>query len=333
MRKYTKLYSNAKLKSLDRENRIAEYIISSDVKDRMEEIVEQSWQLENYRANPIVLWGHNPSIAQNVLGKCIEIRQYSEDGVNYTAGKVQFAKEGTHENVDTVWSLVEQDILRTVSVGFIPHTFKTISSDDDGREDTTVLADNELLEFSIVPIPANPTAVALAYGDGSISDKDARWLLKNYKEEAGYIEKELYGTIKKTNATDTTTKSEVLNMNEEQIKELAGAISKGISEALEPELKAIKEAVEATKQEDEGATGAGDGAATDNGDGAKTDDTKNDDAKTDEDDAAKSEQDDEDGADNSDEDAEIDETEELDEEGEKSFVAQLEKEYSTQKGS
>ena len=218
MLKKTKLFTHA-VKSIDEEKRQATFVISTDEKDRMGEIVEQSWDLENYKKNPIVLFGHDPSKPGYVVGRATEIVADKDGDKNITLGKVQFAEEGTSDDADTVWKLVKQGILRTVSVGFIPHTFKTLDDDNE----TDVLADNELLEFSIVPIPANPSAVALAMNDGSIEEKDAKFMLKTYKAEASYLEKSLCGIMsaKKTDATSMNNKGDketheaaIANMNE-----------------------------------------------------------------------------------------------------------------------
>lgn len=304
MRKITKLFSNQAIKSIDEAKRIVEYIISTDDKDRMNEVVEQSWDLDNYKANPIVIWGHDPSNPDNVLGRAIEINTEKDGDRTITTAKVQFAEEGTSRGVDTVWSLVKQGILRTVSVGFIPHTFK------DGDEDSgiaQVLADNELLEFSIVPIPANPQAVALAFGDESITEKDAKWLIKQYKQEQSFLEKAMYDNMK---SNDNDTKQGAKAMSDEDVAKIAEAVGTAVADAVAPiseKLDKVLEAVDAEKpDEDEG----------DEPNPAPAGDENEDEPKK----SAKSEQDDEDGAE--------DENEELDEEAEKAYLAELEKDFT-----
>lgn len=303
MRKITKLFSNQAIKSIDEAKRIAEYIISTDDKDRMNEVVEQSWDLDNYKNNPIVLWGHDPSNPDNVLGRAIDITTEKDGDRTITTAKVQFAEEGTSRGVDTVWSLVKQGILRTVSVGFIPHTFK------DGDEDSgiaQVLADNELLEFSIVPIPANPQAVALAFGDESISEKDAKWLVKQYKQEQAFLEKAMYDTMKSNDNDDT--KQGAKAMSDEDIAKIAEAVGTAVADAVAPiseKLDKVLEAVDAEKPDEDEEEPAPAPAGDEEEEPKKS---------------AKSEQDDEDGAE--------DETEELDEAGEKAYLEQLEKDFN-----
>lgn len=318
MLKKTKLFTHA-VKSIDEEARKATFVISTDEKDRTGEVVEQSWDLENYKKNPIVLFGHDPSKPSYVLGKATEIVSDKDGNKNITLGTVQFAEEGTSEDADTVWKLVKQGILRTVSVGFIPHTFKKLANDDD----TDVLADNELLEFSIVPIPANPSAVALALGDGSIEEKDAKYMLKTYKSEAEYIEKSLCDIMasSKTDGNSNSRKEEG-TMSDEDIAKIAEAVGTAVSEAIAPKLDEILAKVSDEGEDEKPADMPADEKPADQGnelaeDSKKPDDEEGDDKKKS---VAKSEQEDEDGA--------FDENEELDEEAEKAFREELEKEYN-----
>ena len=300
----TKLFINDTIKSIDEKARTAEYIISSDEVDRMGEIVEQSWQLDNYKKNPIVLWGHNPDAFDNVLGKCIELETKKDGARTVTVAKVQFAEEGTSRGVDTVWKLVKQGILKTVSVGFIPHKFQP--ADGDTKNDT--LSDNELLEFSIVPIPANPNAVALAYTDGSITKKDADWLIKTYENEKSFLTKTICDKIKSNNETAKIKESKV--MTDEEITKLADVLGKSVSDSLKPTLDKILEAVGDKKPEEDEDNTNSDAENQEDQDkiGKVADDTN----------AKKSEQPEE----------AFDENEELNEEEQKQFLKELEQEYS-----
>lgn len=257
MRKITKLFSNQSIKTIDEEKRQAKYIISTDDVDRMGEVVEQSWDLKNYEANPIVLFGHDPSKPENVLGKALEITTEKDGDRSITSALVQFAEAGTSKGVDTVWSLVKQGILKTVSVGFIPHTYKNTDTEDT----PTVLSDNELLEFSIVPIPANPQAIALAVADESISEKDAKWLIKQYETETAYLKKSIYDIMTKNNDSEKSNKGDK-QMSDEEITKLAEALGTAVAEAINPKLEEILKAVngdeEAPANEGDG-QGAGDG--------------------------------------------------------------------------
>ena len=283
MRKVTKLFSNQSIKSIDEDKRQASYIISTDDVDRMNEVVEQSWDLKNYESNPIVLFGHDPSKPDNVLGKALSITTEKDGDRTLTTALVQFAEAGTSRGVDTVWSLVKQGILKTVSVGFIPHSYRNTDSDSE----PTVLADNELLEFSIVPIPANPQAVALAYSDGTISEKDAKWLIKQYGAEKDYLEKSIYDIMLKNNDSKNNSKGEKA-MSDEDITKIGEAVATAVASAITPKLDEILNALK-------GDEGDGEGEGSSEGDGA--DKSANGEGS---DKSAKSEQGDDDGAEDDD---------------------------------
>ena len=140
----------------------------------MGEIVDQhSWDFKSYKNNPIVLWGHDSWEPENVLGQGIDL-ETSDDGAE-TVATLQL-DEDINPKASLVWKQLVKGTLRCVSVGFIPHSLEWL--DDD-----PVLKDNELLEISIVPIPANPRAVALDFKAGSISRKHA-WLMSSRRKEA-----------------------------------------------------------------------------------------------------------------------------------------------------
>lgn len=303
MGKITKLFTTKNVE-VDEKNRTAKFIISDDAVDRMDERVEQSWDLKNYEANPIVLWGHDPSQPENVMGNSLGIdTEKGDDNITRSSSTVKFSEAGLNAKADMVFNMVKAGILRTVSVGFIPKTFK---EDEDGHD---ILADNELLEFSIVPIPANPRAVALGYKEGAISKKDARFMLESMKKESKLLQDELDNDKK-----DIKEKE----MSDEDIAKLAEALGTKISESLAPvteKLDAILEKVGGDAPEDEEDTDTPDENENPAGDEDENP-TK----------SAKGGENDQPGADEVDEDTEL--TPEQEKEFEKEFANALEKELA-----
>ena len=139
-----------KARAIDPARRYAEFVASTERVDSHDSIVRQSWRLERYASNPIVLRDHNTG---RVIGK----GDFRIEGKESVIG-ITFAK-GTVD-ADETWALVEQDMLRAVSVGFIPG--KVSIEEIDGR-DILVYEDNELYENSVVAIPSNPEALAREY--------------------------------------------------------------------------------------------------------------------------------------------------------------------------
>lgn len=194
MKRLTKLF-NISIKSVDEANRQVTFCFSDDQVDRMGEVVDQaSWDVKNYMTNPVILWGHDPSKPENVLGQAVAL-DLNNNGKSYVTA--QFDDAETNRNADTVFRQLVKRTLRCVSAGFMNHTFEV-------EEDTPVLKDNELLEISVVPIPANPRAVALALKEGSISTKDAKWLMDSMRKEADLLESQMKQAkqVNKENAMD-----------------------------------------------------------------------------------------------------------------------------------
>lgn len=130
-----------------------EFVMSSDVVDRMGDIVEQNWNLKFFRRNPIALWGHDSSMP---IGVWERVRVEG----NKLLGRLKLADKGTSDFIDFLRGLIEQRILKAVSVGFRPGSYKALDEDDPlgGYR----LSDNELLECSLCSVPANPEALSLA---------------------------------------------------------------------------------------------------------------------------------------------------------------------------
>ncbi|MGR6521622.1 HK97 family phage prohead protease [Rhodococcus erythropolis] len=180
MEKKLKLYTTT-IKSIDDENKSIRFRISDDSIDRYGEKVDQSWNLKNFLKNPVGLWNHKSYNVEpeDVLGQWSDIKT-EDDG---TYGTLTFDVD-INPKALTVFNQYVKRTLRCVSVGFIPHSM-------EWEDDTPVLKDNELLEVSCVPIPANANAVALALKDGSLNTKDAQWMLRSMRDGAAELQEQL----------------------------------------------------------------------------------------------------------------------------------------------
>lgn len=131
--------------------RSVDVIASSTAIDGYGEIVAQDWDLRRYEANPVVLYGHNSW--DMPIGHATNVRV---DGDKLLA-TLNFVDARANPKAEQVWQGILQGSLRAVSVGF--RSKKGSMQNIDGK-DVFVLAGNELMEISVVPIPANPEAVA-----------------------------------------------------------------------------------------------------------------------------------------------------------------------------
>jgi len=133
------------------------FVASDETPDRYGDVIRVAgWQLENYAKNPIVLFGHS---ARDPVGTA----EMSIAGKRLIAD-IQLGDPGTTPMIDAVRALTEQKILRAVSVGFQPTKAPNEIKDPESNKWTGgyEFVGQELLENSIVSVPANPAALALA---------------------------------------------------------------------------------------------------------------------------------------------------------------------------
>lgn len=129
-----------------------EFVLSDETPDRMDDIImSDGWQLANFKKNPIALFGHQSSFP---IGKWKNVRVVDKQ----LRGVLEMAPEGTSERIDEIRRLIDADILRAVSVGFRPIETKPRKESDWGVFYTKA----ELVETSLVSVPANPNALAVA---------------------------------------------------------------------------------------------------------------------------------------------------------------------------
>jgi len=135
-----------------------EYVMSDDTVDRMGDVIDpKGWKLHNFTAdrNPIALFNHDKD---QIIGNWRNVRVVR----NRLLGKLELAAAGTSQLVDTVRALVKQGVLRAVSVGFQARKREPLDDDADEFWGPFRFLEQELLECSLVSVPANPNALAIA---------------------------------------------------------------------------------------------------------------------------------------------------------------------------
>lgn len=139
--------------------RTLEFTISTDAIDRAgDKISQDGWQLENYRKNPVVMWAHAYDLLP--VARCVQ--------VGPEAGKLralaEFTPAGMAKFNDTVFDMYRLGFLSATSVGFMPIRWEWV--DEEGRRYGIDFIEQELLEFSTVPVPCNPEALIGARSAG-----------------------------------------------------------------------------------------------------------------------------------------------------------------------
>lgn len=150
------------------------YILSTDVVDRMGDIVEQDWQLKDFKKNPIALFMHDHKTPIGVW------RKVAVEG-GKLVGYLKLAEEGTSDLIDTVRSLIAQKVLKAVSVGFSVGGYE-VRYDDNGNYLGYTLKNPDLNEASIVSVPANQEALQIAKSF-NLSDNDMKSLFTPEPED------------------------------------------------------------------------------------------------------------------------------------------------------
>lgn len=143
---------------LDNEDRTFNVVASDESPDRYGDIIRvKGWDLTNFKKNPVLLFGHQSS--DPPIGTVPDVTPKS----TRLLARVKFLEEGVYDFADTIWRIVKAGALRAVSVGFLPTEEPNMIRDE--KNDRVIGFEyiaQELLELSIVPVPANPNALALA---------------------------------------------------------------------------------------------------------------------------------------------------------------------------
>jgi HK97 family phage prohead protease len=162
MKTISKTY-NLQTKAVDAKAGIYDVLVSTESRDRENDVVRAAGvDVSHYMGagyvegepgpggNPVILYAHD--YRNFPVGRTLSLKK--KPGVGIQA-RFQFAEWGTSELSDSVRKLWEQGILRAASIGFQPREWNNIPG--GGKEYTSI----ELLEWSIVPVPANAGSLAL----------------------------------------------------------------------------------------------------------------------------------------------------------------------------
>jgi hypothetical protein len=109
-----------------------------------------AWDLAAHEANPVLLWAHDRSSLDSVIGRARVFK--TETALE---AEIEFAEPGLNPFADQVARMWRAGYLRAVSVGAAIHR-----AERDG--DSIRVLDAELLDLSVVPVGGDPTAVAVA---------------------------------------------------------------------------------------------------------------------------------------------------------------------------
>ena len=205
--KKTITFSNIEIKK-EKESRTFTATITSSCLDRDKEVlIAEGMTYKEFMSNPVVFFNHN---YDTPIGKVLKLHKYS----NQWKAKVKIADEPDNYNgsffPSYVWSLIEQGIVKGVSIGFevvanrLP-TKKDLL--DYGREVRSVITRFNLLELSIAPLQANQEALISAVGKNMISTEQVK---KYFDVEVSLpTERQISVSLTRKEATEKRIKKEI----------------------------------------------------------------------------------------------------------------------------
>jgi len=128
------------------------FVASDEVEDRQGEVIMQDgWELDSFKQNPVIQWAHNPS--EPTIGRAEKIGFKNINGKKKLVYEPKFHRKTPMSNY--IADLVEEGYIKASSVGFKPL-----------EQDENKYTKAELLEISFVNVPANQNALSLGLTKG-----------------------------------------------------------------------------------------------------------------------------------------------------------------------
>lgn len=147
------------------EKPILDFVATDETLDRYDEVIKlDGWQTERYLQNPVVPDCHCYHSIANILGRTISLSV--ADGKMFN--RVEFALDNPMGKM--AYKMAKGGFIKSESVGFIPLEWENGMNADQPRR---TYIKQELLEISLVVVPANPGAtVGAALKSGAIERAD-----------------------------------------------------------------------------------------------------------------------------------------------------------------
>lgn len=144
------------------EKNVFKFIITTNNEDRYGDIVEPlGMDATDFLKNPVFLFNHISHSEFMPIGKCLGLTPNDNGVIGETLihGKTDLSKDAL--------AMVQEGFLSAVSIGFMPTEWEAIPTDKMSWCEPRKYTKWNLLEYSLVNIPANPYALIT---NGFISD-------------------------------------------------------------------------------------------------------------------------------------------------------------------
>jgi len=145
------------VKQAEGEDLTLQFTISTGVVDRDQDTINpEGWKLDNYMKNPVVLWAHDYRFLPVASSPATWVENAK------LKSRAKFTPRDLYPFGYMVYQFYREGYLRATSVGFNP----TKWSFSEDRKWGVDFIEQELLEYSCVPVPANPEALVEAAAKG-----------------------------------------------------------------------------------------------------------------------------------------------------------------------
>jgi len=171
-----KVIMNCKIEK-NKDDETYKFSLSDETKDADREIIKvDGWKLTVYKKNPVVLWAHSHSIPAIGISKTIKVID------EVLVSVMRFATKGIHAIADIVHALVDDDIIKAVSVGYIPLT-REYPSDTTygkaGKGPRVITLTQELREWSLCNIGVNAYSLRETMLERGYDEKAIKSIMTN----------------------------------------------------------------------------------------------------------------------------------------------------------
>lgn len=215
--KQNKLFLSTTIKSVSDEDEylVVEGMASTDDVDRMGDVIVPSAWMEGLKAfskNPIILFNHNYG---RPVGKATEI-EVTPKGLRIVAN--------IYKSASDVYGLVKSGVLQAFSVGFLVK-----DADYNSETDIFIIKQADLLEVSVVAVPAN--------GEALFSVR------KSFDNDNDFSEFK-NSVVNNDTHRGQSAKPQEKKMDEKEIQDIVKRTAKEVADALEANRKAAEEAAQ-----------------------------------------------------------------------------------------
>lgn len=148
------------------------FIVTKEIIDRdRDKVMVGGLDLKGFKENPVMLWSHDRNVP--AIGTWKSIRKTRIDGVPAITMSPEFSQSENHTLARIVSDLVDEGVIKAVSVSFRPdwETIKFVEPKGK-KKGYNVINNGDVHEVSFVNIGANPAALGKALSDGKISQED-----------------------------------------------------------------------------------------------------------------------------------------------------------------